>query len=600
MNRLDPRFETIAATGSPREIAESEMSIERDAWPPDLHPNGEEHRAFVLLQPGARLPDFFTGYRVQLNESVFIIEADLSMLRRLAGNESVVYIEAPRPMDEELDTSVQETHANGLWTTPTGASGLTGAGVVVGIIEAGGIDWKLLDFRLTSHPNDTRIIAIWDQSLKPASWEHSPAPYGYGVEYNQTAINNDLAGGTALRHRCANGSHATHVAGIAVGNGSSSDTAFPAATYIGVAHEADIVHIRVVKNPGTNLTSSDRVAEAIQYIYEKAGQRPCVINVSLGNNGGAHDSESVVERTIDRMLEARGRVMVKSAGNEGTWACHASATVTDVDPIRTLDWQFRDRTPGEMEVWYSSRDRLRIRIEDPRGNRATVEPAQYDKQVIAFGRDTVTICSERFHPLNGAGYVYIHVAFGPAAITDGELWKVIVEAINANDIRDGKFDAWIERVADRSRHQSYFKRYVDPENTISPPGTIRRGITVGNYEHTTNSKAASSSSGPTRDERKKPDFVAPGTGILSSGALGTQPNPAGGAFPVRVKKTGSSMSAPHVTGICAQLLQAFGDLTSAQVRAVLIASAASIGSTAFDSQLGFGKVDATEAERTLR
>jgi hypothetical protein len=593
---------------------------ELEAWPSHLYPKGSDHRGFVLLQPGQQgLPDFFVGTAIRMNDSVFIVEANLNILRQLAAHPGVVYVEAPRPIGEDLDTSVAATNANVLWSTPLGMPSLTGMGVIVGIVDTDGLDWKLTDFQLG---NRTRIFAIWDQSLRRTGREISPSPYNYGVEYDQTAIDTDLSGGTPIRHRCANGSHATHVAGIAAGNGNSTGPnstggTFAPSLYVGVAHEATIIYVKVVKNPATALTSSDRVAEAIQYIFDKAGQRPCVINVSLGSNGGAHDSESVVERTIDRMLEACGRVLVKSAGNERNWDCHASTVLTAADPRCTLLWQFGDgigspgsgkldRTSNEMDIWYSSRDSLRVQVEDPSGNSTTfTAPGPYGKQVFTLGAETVTICSQRFHPLNGAGYVHIHVASTVGGHLTSGMWKVVVEAIYPNEIKDGRTDAWVERDRrDRANFyadQSFLRSYVTAEDTISPPGTIRRGITVGNYDHKTNSAVSSSSNGPTRDGRDKPDLVAPGSKIWSSGALGNQRNPAGGFFPVRLEKTGSSMSAPHITGVCAQILQAFPDLTSAQVRAALIASAASMGGTpSFDPQLGFGKVDAREADRILR
>jgi hypothetical protein len=61
------------------------------------------------------------------------------------------------------------------------------------------------------------------------------------------------------------------------------------------------------------------------------------------------------------------------------------------------------------------------------------------------------------------------------------------------------------------------------------------------------------------------------------------------------------MSAPHVSGVCAQLLEAFPSMTSAQIGATMVASAASMTpSSNFDTQLGFGKIDAKEADTALR
>nr|WP_050780953.1 S8 family serine peptidase [Bradyrhizobium sp. ORS 278] len=572
----------------------------------------------MLLQPGTGLPEF-TGHAVQINESVFIVEADLDTLRWLAEYPSVVYVEAPRPMGEDLDTSVPATKANVLSSPPSGGAALTGLGVVVGFVDRGGMDWKLEDFQVNGH---TRILAIWDQSLRPVGTEKSPAAYGYGVEYDKTTIDGDLAGGPPLRHRCNPGSHATHVAGIAVGNGSSTGPnpaggVFPAAKYVGVATNADIIYVEAVKIPGTTLTSSDRVAEAIKYIFEKAGKRPCVVNVSLGNNGGAHDSESVVERTIDRMLEANGRVLVKSAGNEVDWDCHAVVVLTAGDPRCTLEWQFgrsgrHDRTPNELELWSSSRDRFRIWVEHPQGSSlvtSKIIPGADDTQRFPLGNEIVTVSSQRFHPLNGASYVHIHVDSAQAGATlSSGVWKVCIEAHDPSNIKDGRIDAWIERdlrdAANNYADQSLFRNFVAADGTLNPPGTIRRGITVGNYDHLGGAGVSASGRGPTRDGRNKPDLVAPGFRVWSSGALGNQPNPAGGAgavFAVRVEKTGTSMSAPHVTGVCAQLLEAFPAISSAQMGATLVAAASALApSTSFDNQLGFGLIDAKEADTALR
>jgi len=76
---------------------------------------------------------------------------------------------------------------------------------------------------------------------------------------------------------------------------------------------------------------------------------------------------------------------------------------------------------------------------------------------------------------------------------------------------------------------------------------------------------------------------------------------AGAAFPVRVQRSGTSISAPHVSGICDQLPQAFPTMRSAQIGAALVASSfASTASTIFDPQLGFGQIDAKKADTTPR
>jgi serine protease AprX len=66
--------------------------------------------------------------------------------------------------------------------------------------------------------------------------------------------------------------------------------------------------------------------------------------------------------------------------------------------------------------------------------------------------------------------------------------------------------------------------------------------------------------------------------------------------PLRVAMSGTSMSAPHVTGIVALMLEKNPELTAAQIRKILIASAsAPPGVTPFDPAWGFGRVDAKAA-----
>jgi hypothetical protein len=66
---------------------------------------------------------------------------------------------------------------------------LTGAGVVVGIVDFG-LDYTMDDFRYSD--GTARVAFLWDQILQPQGGEHSPVPFGVGVEYDADAINTAL------------------------------------------------------------------------------------------------------------------------------------------------------------------------------------------------------------------------------------------------------------------------------------------------------------------------------------------------------------------------------------------------------------------------
>ena len=553
---------------------------------------------------------------INLVGNIHSVEVPVTRLEELAADSSVEYVEAGRDVIPSLVSSVPETRADVVHIQAGG--GLNGSGVVVGIIDFG-FDFTLDDFR--NPDGSTRVEFIWDQSLQPQGTELSPPGFAYGVEYDQVAIDQALNSPdpfAIVRHRPEQGSHGTHVAGIATGNGRSGDANFPAGQSVGTAPGADIIFVQPAPTGqiGT-FTDSARVAEAIAYIFRRAEQlgRPCVVNMSLGQNGGSHDGESIVERAIDRLLEVPGRAFVVAAGNEHPFRGHASGTLP-LNQTRILRWlaggrfmvagggviQIDDSTSNEMEVWYSSRDSFKVRVTDPNDDSTPVVSPGNDTLHTLPSGDRVFVDSDRFTLLNGDAQIYVEVIPPQNGTLTTGVWQVELTAVESNN---GRFDAWIERdarIPERGfADQSLFVGTdFDEVMTLGTPATTRRGVAVANYNHVIQAPSESSGRGGTRDGRSKPEVAAPGTEIVSSGALGGTNNPAFPSgpqlFPVRVTMSGTSMSAPHVSGIVALMLQKDAGLTAAQILKMLIASARPpIGVVPFDVAWGFGRVDAKAA-----
>ncbi|CAN5906111.1 hypothetical protein BH23ACT10_BH23ACT10_19910 [soil metagenome] len=617
---LDPRLRRLVASidDTPRLERDLDRSmVETDeAFEPGDPVTAAVLTTRTLVKAGAEPPiaDLPDTTWSRIVGEIYAVTLPIASLEALAALPGVEFVEAPRALYPQLDTSLPETRADVLHQPPTG---LTGDGVVVGIIDFG-LDYTLDDF--IAADGTTRVAFLWDQALQPAGGEQSPPDFGYGVEYTAADIDAALTAPdpfTVVRHRPDIASHGTHVAGIAAGNGRAGDPQFPVGTFVGAAPEATIIFVQPhAVDAQTTFTDSTRVAEAMSYVFARARDLglPCVINMSLGQNGGSHDGESIVERAIDRLLAEPGRAFVLAAGNEHIWRGHASG---QVEPGIGTSLQWRaggqlplpdgtvlpagggDRTPNEMEIWYSPRNQFDVRVIPPGGAGATVAVTPGETIVHDFPNgNQAFVDSERLSRLNGDARIYIEVSPGLAQRVQEGVWTV--ELLPA-ELGDGRFNAWIERdFRDRDNafaDQSFFVGAdFDGRMTLGTPATARRGIAVANYSHTLVAPNDSSSRGRTRDGRDKPEVAAPGTNIVASAALGGRPGPGGPPLPVRVRKTGTSMSAPHVAGIIALLLQRRGDLSAPQIRGALIASGSPpAGVEPFDIAWGYGRVDAQAA-----
>jgi len=451
---------------------------------------------------------------------------------------------------------------------------LTGKGVVIGVV-----DWGLD----VDHPNfkrpdgSTRLIALWDQRSprhrQPGTTaEAPPEPYGYGTVHTRERIDQALQ--TAHPFRTlgydsadadrGGGAHGTHVTDIAAGNGARGPT--------GVAPEADLVFVHLADR-GTgglaNLGDSVRLLEAVDFIARTAGDRPWVINLSMGRHGGPHDGTTLTEIALDELLSAApGRFLAQSGGNYHQARAHATGVV---GPGQRRLLRFitdpADTTPNELEIWYDGADELAVRIEPP-GTRGAPPVLLGDTaDVVVAGQVAGRIDHRRHDPNNGDHHVDAFLyPWAPA----GE-WHVTLEG---RRVGNGRFHAWLERDETCGRCQARFvSADASPDCTT---GTIANGhlpLVVGSYDARSpfRSPGRSSSAGPTRDDRGKPDLAAPGVGILAarSAPPGSERSPG-----LLVRKTGTSMAAPHVTGAVALCLEYAGHrLSATEIRRLVLSAA---------------------------
>jgi subtilisin family serine protease len=128
--------------------------------------------------------------------------------------------------------------------------------------------------------------------------------------------------------------------------------------------------------------------------------------------------------------------------------------------------------------------------------------------------------------------------------------------------------------------------------SVGSPGAADAALTVGAVDSEGRTAEFSSRGPRAGDVALKPDIAAPGVGIVSARATGTEPEEPVGEHYARM--SGTSMAAPHVAGAAALLAQLRPTWTPAQLKAVLTSTASPTpGEGVFDQ--GAGQLDAARA-----
>lgn len=522
----------------------------------------------------------------QDSDGTWIVTARIPVQRAEAVRQSgcVVSLKASQVVRPHLAATTKETNATPK-QLPTGAKCNGGKGAIVGIVDFG-CDFAHKNFQ--AKPKKTRIKAFWHQgAAKPPG---STVPYGRLI--NEAEFNNALAKTNsyqALGYRPGSEAHGTHVMDIAAGSGGGT-------TIPGMSPNAEIVFVQVAADDipwdgaasvGKSFGDSVQLLEAVKFIFDYAGTTPCVVNLSLGTNGGPHDGTTLVEQGLDRLVrQSPNRAVVIAASNSFSDGIHAAGKVTQGKSI-DVGWQVQqnDQTSNEFELWYPGKDRITLELIAPDGSSVGKVTPGGPARVAKNGNTIVLYAVNRLNdPNNHDNTIGIYM---DSSLPSGK-WTV---RLHGTSIQDGSFHAWLERDDDG---QSSF---VPPLNNASTLGSISCGqetIVVGSYDAHKPTVPISffSSAGPTRDGRQKPEVSAPGHAVEAANSE---------SMTGVTQMSGTSMAAPAVTGLVALVLAEAKArnlrLTSSQIRSILTSTARRnppMG-TAWDSRYGFGRVDAAAA-----
>jgi subtilisin family serine protease len=284
---------------------------------------------------------------------------------------------------------------------------------------------------------------------------------------------------------------------------------------------------------------------------------------------------------------------------------HASGRIAARELAADLEWNvvgngLLDLSENELEIWYGPQDRFAVQVKLPGGDWTdAVEPGQFVENRQLGDGSFISIYNELYNAANGANYiaVYLSPQLREPAIVGVRAGQWLVRLLG-RDVRDGHFHAWIERddprklgrVGDREAwvFPSFFSEssFVDT-STVSSLACGQRIVSVANLDGERRRINITSSQGPTRDGRQKPDIAAPGTDIVAANGFN-----AGDRW---IGMSGTSMASPYVAGVVALMLAANPALTGAQIGGIIQRSAQPLPGADFTwrDDAGSGTIDAS-------
>ena len=541
------------------------------------------------------------------------ISCDLNTLSQLIEKKIISYAEFIEPRKTLTnDTMIVKNRIKAvkLGTAPLPMA-YDGTGIVVGIIDSG-TDFAHPDFKDAF--GNSRIKFLWDQV--PLAGSTVPQPYNYGIEWTDTQINANQCTHNDLPHF----GHGTHVSGIATGNGLANGT------HHGVASKADIVVVALDFNK-----TGPTIADAVQYIFSKATLlgKPCVINASVGDYYGSHDGTDLEAKLIETMVQnVPGRVMVAAAGNAGNIKHHVKTQPL----LNDTSFTWIKKNNSTLEYWcYADTNNIKnvqISVGANRNNNFNLGRIGFKN--YNYGLTSIKSDTLRYNG-NQIGIIKTSASINPYGVYELYI-KILADTLNLKWRIESKgvgmHDAWnfdfISSGLPSSFSYPWITKYVMPDfnstivssfQCLNDVITVANYVNINNYYDVTgnlqswaalnpgenvNNLAASSSWGPTRDNKQKPDIAATGAGVFSAIALGMQANLIANAPQViaqgsmHIQGGGTSAASPVVAGLAALYLQKNPTSTSMQVKNAITNCAyfdSYTGTNLPNYRWGYGKLD---------
>ncbi|HAX73642.1 MAG TPA: hypothetical protein DCY20_08960, partial [Firmicutes bacterium] len=482
----------------------------------------------------------------------------------------------PFMMDSVPHIRVDELHEDGI----------TGEGIKVGVLDTG-IDYNHPDLAAAykgyraedGDANSVNIDSVlgWDFIDNDADPMETTYEDWKVSDYDETSS----SGSTYYT------SHGTHVSGTIAGQGDNSDTS---QNVLGVAPDVELYGYRVLGPYGSGATSG-----IIAAIEKSVVDGMDVINLSLGGS-----SSSPFDPLVDAVNNATlaGVVTVISNGNSGPnqytvgspgvaplpIAVGASTVDLTYDrySVKSEESEELDLTSNLMGInlvksinEYTEEAYELVYCELGYAN--DFEDKDLTGKVAVIDRGTITFV-EKIANAEAAGAAFVIIINN----VDGEM-PYLGEFSGLNTLSLS--------LEDGTKLKSYMSEHETATFSVSYKDSY---LVKGDY------LAEFSSAGPVGVTNEiRPDVVAPGSQVYSTVPGYINDHESNNYSYAYGRMSGTSMAAPHVTGVAALILQANKDYTPEQVKAAIMNTAEEIKQENGDNysvhQVGAGRINAYNA-----
>lgn len=558
-----------------------------------------------------------------------IVAAPAARLNNIAQCKGVRGAMLSAPLKRSNNKALPASGVDAVRTGTNLPKGFDGEGVVIGLFDVG-IDPNHINFK--DENGNLRIKRLWHYPEMSAKADVYDTPEKISTFDSDT--NSE--------------SHGTHVLGVM--GGSFVDTSDASAPdYRGVAPGAEIV---AACGEGYNV----QILDAIEKIgaYAQSQGKPCIINLSFGDNVGPHDGTDEFTEAINDVAAKYNAAICMAAGNEGDEKIAIVKNLTEETPtLSTLliknssDMGASFQVYGPLEIWTTDDTPFEVTLD-------IVTRSAPDEPVYSFSvpdkKETYVVQGNNINQFLNTGKMEL--------ISSGTEFQNLytnsfMGGIRGNDSYNGRYRALLNFYIE-GRTSSVISRNFVKVTVKGQPGQRIFMYTDGYYMelgnrnipgldvpdgYGSNSNMASgketlsvgsyvtanvtgsgypnqpvgdisffSSFGETLDGRIMPDITAPGQVIISSrNTLMPTTSSYAVYYPLNYSYTdskrrktyywtccaGTSQASPHAAGVLALVRQANPELTHKEVYDIVRNTATHVDGKS--TEWGHGKLNAFEA-----